>query len=210
MQCTLYKDRSIFSDVAPSQAKKWRIRLLFLAVLVVFCGQYFVMSEGFGEPYPAIMMPGFKGSGALRNGQLHITQMEADIVFRDGWHVVISRKQLLDEFSTAIHNSINRPLWALANNPAYRKDEPLLLRYRLFPSLQIGRRQAGSAESRDAIHRWLGQRIKRMFPDRDAKSVTMRWTTRHVSLGTQLKYLSRRRSIGHVAQGEVQEVVFSY
>ena len=58
------------------------IRFIFLAVPIFLVLQYAFMHR-FGEPYPALVMPGFAGSGGYVNGYVRIERPEVVFVCDD-------------------------------------------------------------------------------------------------------------------------------
>ena len=66
-----------------SKRKRGAVRLLFVITLFLLGIQY-ALVETVGEPYPAIMMPGFAGHGGYESGAVRVPVMEVLFFDRAG------------------------------------------------------------------------------------------------------------------------------
>jgi hypothetical protein len=120
-------------------------RFLFLSVAALLCLQSAVVSR-FGEPYPAVVMPGFGGSGGYRDGQVELTRYDAVFVTADA-EVPVPPRVLLSEFPESQHGAFA----ATAFRP--RPD----------------------ADSGNSLRDWLRTRAGTLLPGRGVRRVEFRW-----------------------------------
>ena len=59
-------------------------RVAFTIPFLVVLAQAVFMHAGFGEPYPALMMPAFSGTRTAPDGSIGVTSIEVAVCFADG------------------------------------------------------------------------------------------------------------------------------
>lgn len=152
-----------------------RIRALFAGAILLLAAQTFFIHR-YGEPYPAIIMPGFEGSGGYRDGEVTLSRYEAVFV-ADGEEISFPPKVLLNQFPDSLHTTIGRtsivpPEATIHHEPKGRSIEILHAIFPGFASRSPSRDSAGFRDSRKA---WLKERARALVPGRDVSRVEIRW-----------------------------------
>jgi hypothetical protein len=156
-------------------------RLIYFGIIIGFTAQM-VLIPKVGEPYPALTMPPFRGTGGYRDGKVEIERYDAVFVTPDK-EFTISTDRLLDQFPNSHHGSIS----GIGFTPIKDKNElrpqadNLLSNVRkfLFPGYLLGWKNRTSSESLASLRDWLRNRAKILVPREDVIRVEIRWY-RHI------------------------------
>jgi hypothetical protein len=159
---------------------KMAIRLVFIAVAIASAIQYGIVNR-LGEPYPALMMPGFSGTGGYQDGQVQTRRLEAVFVTAEGEAIAFTQRDLLSDFPDDYHDTIARSFLsplpdgatsssALSSRPGRRR-----LQYRIFPGMQAGRLNRTSADNIGSLRVWILRRAHTLVPGRNIDRVEFRW-----------------------------------
>lgn len=161
-----------------------RVRLIFIAAIAVLAAQS-VFINRYGEPYPAIMMPGFEGSGGYQEGQVKIVRFEAVFV-ADGEEFSFQPKVLLNEFPISHHGAISESSLKprLPSPPAAPPSRLGSLRDALFPGYAGRRMSRVSPETAASLRNWLQSRGRDLVPGRQVSRVEIRWFRETVQFAT--------------------------
>jgi hypothetical protein len=153
------------------------VRCLFAALLISCVFQYAVV-QVLGEPYPAILMPGFPGSGGYQNGAVKTKRLEAVFIPAQGEPVTFSQRELLSEFPDSLHNTIAESFLTPLPEDQDFEETPSTrtgIRYRLFPGLEAGHVDRTSAANIASLTSWLQDRAHRLLPGQSVAKVEIRW-----------------------------------
>ena len=160
-----------------TQQSRFVVKLLFLALLVSEPFKWMVIAK-YGEPYPAIMMPGFRGTQQDRNGDIRIESVRGRVVFRDGQVIWILPSQLLEEVPSSHHLPIVLHMFGPQAAPdagvASRASAGSLMT-RLFPGRAFARNQAETKDADPETRAWLRDRVARLYPLREPDYITFVW-----------------------------------
>lgn len=130
--------------------QKRTIRFLFLATLLILPLQYGLvglLGPSHGEPWPAIVLPGFKRVLA-RNDEIVVPHATFEVHFRDGTHTLVSVAEML----------------ALLP-PSHRS---AFMHTHLAPD--------GTVLQQQAAQTWVRQRVAELYPDRPAVRCDVLWS----------------------------------
>jgi hypothetical protein len=153
------------------------IRFILLGVLITFVLQYAFMYR-FGEPYPALVMPGFPGSGGYVDGHVRIERPEVIFVFDDESTAIYSQRQLLSKIPDSHHHMIFASFFQLPKDEPLRDNPPpkySINRRTIFPGYKIGRSNRMATPNRESIRLWLKDRGEELMPGKPIKHVDIRW-----------------------------------
>jgi len=156
-------------------------RMLFVAATLVLPLQFALIYGRIGEPYPALMMPGFNGSLMDANGVIsfHTVDVVVDLAGppkTDNLSLAVLLAPLpaamvMPTASLAFHS--REPLRAIVPPRSGLKD---WLVDTLLPLRQVRFRRAvtGNAPTAETIE-WLRRRLHYLYPHRMARSIAFRW-----------------------------------
>ncbi len=161
------------------QPESW-VKLVFIAVVVVFPLQYY-FARTYGEPYPALMMPGFEGSHLNAAGQVVMEDADVVITFDNGQTQTISMRALFAEAPSS-HFQV-MAINAFKPKPRVPPDDiwgktPLkqFIYSKLMPGIVLGRirhKYWTGVESDVAL--WLRDRVQRLYPNDKPVKVQIVW-----------------------------------
>jgi hypothetical protein len=176
------------------------ISLLFVVPAVVLVAQTVCEWAGLGEPYPALMMPGFEGTRSSA-GIIRTSAVEVEVLFADSPEVErTTMAALLAPMPGSIvpvaaanvfRSTPVRPASA-APQVAFRHR----VRDAVMPSRQerVRRRAGGNAPSPELID-WTRTRLATIYPGRVAREMVVHWIEDHHRL--------RGRTVERVGRVEV-------
>jgi hypothetical protein len=155
------------------------VLLLFLAVIGAAALQEVFILQ-FGEPYPALRMPSFRGTlGA--GDKVVLRDVEVVIGFADGGTEQLSPHQLLAEapdplrmlmMSANFRPGAERPSHSPQPPPAGGVKRFVL---RLVPGYTLANRRWQEKEAPPPTRRWLRRRLAALHPGRTPVAVDFRW-----------------------------------
>jgi hypothetical protein len=160
-----------------------RIRIVCLTVVALLVAQSLVIHR-YSEPYPAIMMPAFPGSGGYRDGRVEISQYEA-VFITEGETFSFPSKMLLEEFPDSLHGTIAKnALTPRSESPqtAQRTSQIALLRDAIFPGFGARKTSRDSPENFASLQDWLRGRARVLVPGRLVSRVEIRWFREKVTI----------------------------
>jgi hypothetical protein len=172
--------------VTPEQAddkrRNRRISLLFVLPIAAVALQFALIYGGYGEPYPALMMPSFGGNPTNAAGAITFMTVEAEVGFADGKGTEpLTLARLFAPMPNSMHNPTAwdvfrpTPISASDNRPirtglkAWLIDHVLPMRTRRHQQMENG--NVTTADTR----RWLSERTRSLYPARRATWVEYRW-----------------------------------
>jgi hypothetical protein len=188
---------SSFCQLTAQNSRVMAIRLLFLSVLIFFVLQYLFMYR-FGEPYPALVMPGFSGSGGYVDGHIRIKRPEVVFVFDDESTAIFSQRQLLSKIPDGHHGMIFASFFQLPKDEQLHDNSPPkygINRRTIFPGWQAGKANRMAAPNRESIRLWLKNRGAELMPGKHIKHVDIRWYEEIYRMG-EAKFASSRQLLG--------------
>jgi hypothetical protein len=153
-----------------------RVRIVFVFAAALLIAQSLFIRR-YGEPYPAIVMPGFQGSGGYQDGQVELSSYEAVFV-TEGEEFSFPPKVLLEEFPDGHHGAIAFTcLWPRSEPPqgSERGSRFARLTDVIFPGYAARRTSRDSPEHIASLQDWLHSRARALLPDRQVSRVEIRW-----------------------------------
>ena len=159
----------------------WLIQFAFALPFAAVLVQFAIIGAGFGEPYPAIMMPDFRGKGASRAGIVRVRTLEVAVAFVDGSAAQPTLAALLTPLPRSMFAQVTlRNFRATAPFPL--GDEPprvgvkawLVDHVTPIRSIRYRRRAAGNPPPPDTVA-WLRDRLRLMYPGRQAQRIQFQW-----------------------------------
>ena len=167
-----------FDQSFPQPPTVMVIRFIFLAVPIFLVLQYVFMHR-FGEPYPALVMPGFAGSGGYVNGYVRIERPEVVFVCDDESIAVFSQRQLLSKIPDSHHRMIFGSFFRLPEAEKPLRDSPRpkskITRRTIFPGWLAGTFNRMATPNRESIRLWLKNRGAELMPGKPLHHVDIRW-----------------------------------
>lgn len=181
-------------DPEPRPAERWAVRALFAAVVLALLAQAVVYLKFRDEPYPALFMPSFHGSGGHGEDGVTHYQMEAELISPDGSGVTVSVDELLEPIEAQQRVVIAPKFFlpppdgqALGTEP----DRPYGIRYRLMPGLRVGYRDRYTSANLESLREWLARRAEVLAPGRDVDRVEIRWERQLIRLDVESMEIER-------------------
>lgn len=167
------------STKAPPSDSRWGVRLIFAAVLATLFMQYLFMACIYEEPYPSLMMPGFRGSSSYQAGDIILQR--CDVVFVDensGEHQV-SPYKLLEDFPISHRGTIKS---YFLKPPSEKRRPPSKLMQKivdstgnLLPGFRARHLERSSVEHLASLQDWFRSRAAALFPEENISRVELRW-----------------------------------
>ena len=156
---------------------------MFLAVLGLCVVQVDLLYR-VGEPYPALLMPGFRGSGGAQGGYAISDRAEAIFVLRDGGTARFTMPELFAQFPISHYGDLQTHL------APYDEQAPIDrsgLRYRVFPGLHAGKLDRAQPTNRESLRQWMKQRASELLPEAEVERLEVVWyrDTHHFLSGTR-------------------------
>jgi hypothetical protein len=178
---------------------RYTTRGIFVAALALFAVQSLFIHR-FGEPYPAIVMPGFEGSGAYRvGGGLEIETYEAAFVAANGGATTVTPRVLLQEFPDSHHATIGY----CALKPTSTQGEPAKaaswlgrVRAAVFPGFQKTPASSECDDKLASLREWLTRRAATLAPGLSISRVEIRWSRQEVRVTGGTPKVIQRELIG--------------
>jgi hypothetical protein len=144
----------------------------FIAVLF----QFALIEAGFGEPYPAIIMPDFRGTGGAQ-GAATVTVIEIEVTFADRSVAHPALATLLAPLPGSMAAQVSRNFRATPTGPVPpRAGVKAWLVDHLTPmrTLRLRRFAAGNPPQADTVQ-WLRERLERLYPGKPIERVDFNW-----------------------------------
>lgn len=146
------------------------------AHVVVLLGCLFALQGVFirhyGEPYPALVMPGFRGSGGYRGHHIEFYDYRVALVDRAGGSFLFSPRKLFEGVPDSYHGALSTALRPRDGSVPDRSRPGRSLRV-WFPGY------AAAADSHEevpaSLRTWMELRARRMAPGRNIVRAELRW-----------------------------------
>lgn len=160
-----------------------RVRVIFVTTAVFLAAQTLYIRE-YGEPYPALVMPGFGGSGGYRDRHVELSRYEA-VFITEQEEFTFPPQVLLGEFPDSHHGHI-----AAASLTPHKERRPVSaarskfgrIRDAVFPGYAFARRSHGSPVYLASLGAWLRGRADVLLPGRKVTHVEIRWFRERVRI----------------------------
>ena len=160
-------------------SRRKRVRRVFAGCVFLLLGQYGLMFF-VGEPYPALKLPPFGGSG-YEGHEVSIPKVTVN--FLSSGQVVHScpHYTLLDRLPRSYHRDIARNVFSprvqdedsLWHKNRPRPKSPVF--FRLFPGFHRANRDHLAGKNLAAVQTWLKQRAEKLVPEYTVDTVVVRW-----------------------------------
>ena len=142
----------------------------------------FELSTRIAEPYPAIQMPAFHGTGGFAEGRVAVRRPEVVFEYEHGIERFFSQAQLLEAYPDSHHGTIMRLF--LNATPETRRREGL--RFRVFPYLDAGVIDRMTERNQSSLRDWMARRAASLMPGERPVHARVRWyRDRFTVVGTQ-------------------------
>ncbi len=154
----------------------FRVRLIFLATFAFLTVQSLFIQR-YGEPYPAIVMPGFRGSGGYQHdGRVEVVRYEA-VFIAGAEEFTVAPKVLLAEFPDSHHGEIAQSTLAPRVDAPNEIPRSRLKRVRdaIFPGYAARNALWDSPNDIASLRNWLRSRGEVLVPGREISRVEIRW-----------------------------------
>ena len=152
-----------------------RIRLIFIGAIALLIAQSLFISR-YGEPYPALVMPAFHGSGCYHDGRLNIVQHE--VVFdASGQTHTFPLKIVMQEFPDSVHGDVSELIFRLRGTaPQQAAATGRFDRFldAVFPGYAARRTCRDQPENVRSLRDWLRRRGEALVPGRQISRVEIR------------------------------------
>lgn len=154
------------------------IKLLFAAVILWQPVQYAFVSK-FGEAYPMLQLPPFRGTLNDAAGNIRLDAVAIDVLFTDGSGARFPQYALLSQVPSAFHEAIMKHMFGPVDG---RSATPVNSRWQqvkafAFPGLLAARARTASSETDSDTKAWLRRRITELFPGKEPVDVRFVWQT---------------------------------
>lgn len=149
------------------------VRCLFVTAAAACAFQYFI-ADRVGEPYPALFLPSFSGTGGCSEGQVHVRRVEVVLVCSDGEEIAMHLREFLSEYDDSLHDAIANHCFSPRKGTAAPTVSQGRLRaalYALFPGLK----HDNHTDAAQSLSCWIKNRVRVLAPDRRICSVEFRW-----------------------------------
>jgi hypothetical protein len=156
----------------PLPATKHLPVILFWLLIGGLCSQPFVINA-FGEPYPTITFPVFRGGGARIGEPVRTLRVSLTVEFVDGTTSAVTR----DDLFRAVPRSIR--IAVVNENLGPTRLESVDSRSTPSTSILPGRaslwHHMGNAAQAHAVLPWIGQQLRDLYPGRQPATLIIRW-----------------------------------
>jgi hypothetical protein len=161
----------------PSHGSTFHVKLLFLAVIIWQPIQY-AFEAKFGEAYPLLQLPKFRGTLTDRAGDLSLDTVKIEVSFADGAAITVPPEALLSQVPSAYRQAIlTRMFGPPIQRVATKDDSWHRAKAFLFPGYVASRARSAHPEVDAETRRWIEKRLLVLYPDRRASKVRFLWNT---------------------------------
>ncbi len=172
-----------------------RVRAVFVVVTGLLAAQC-AFIHFFGEPYPALTMPTFSGSGGYREGAVEMMRYDA-VFISAGAEFSFTPNQLLADFPdghrAAIAANALRPTTD-APPSSSKASRIRRIQEKIFPGFAAGNLSRRSAENKASLQAWLRGRAESLVPGRPVSRAEIRWYRVAETFGSDGTRVESRRS----------------
>lgn len=172
---------------------KFRIKLLFLAVILWQPLQY-VFEARFGDAYPLLQLPKFRGSLSDSAGDVPLEGVEIEASFADGTTSTIAPEALLSQVPSPYRQPILAHVFGLMT-PEAAQGNGLWERTKilLFPGFLASRARSSRVDVDAETKLWLEKRLLALYPNRRAVKVIFVWRSDVYHTGASPITVTRRQ-----------------
>jgi len=173
-----------------------RIRILCAALILWQPLQYALVSK-YGEGYPLLQLPTFRGTLTDREGTIRLDNVDVEVTFQDDTTARFSSHALLSEIPSAYHQPIMAHMFAPLTSAPSPKRSGRWQRTKefLFPALVANRERGWEAGSNPETKKWLTDRLHVLYPTRQPQKVVFVWESESYHTAAQ-PYTVTRQPIG--------------
>ncbi len=165
---------------------------MFVLPVAALVLQFALIRGGYGEPYPALMMPGFLGTATNADGTITFVTVDTQVGFAGAAAEPLPLARLLAPMPSSM---LGPTAWDVfrqtprSASPAPRTGRKAWFVDHVLPSRTRRNEQIKNGNPLTAdTRRWLSERLRSLYPDRQAAWIEFRWhrdTYRRVDAGTQ-------------------------
>ena len=151
------------------------VRLVFLLVVGLFGLQCWFISW-FSEPYPALTMPAFRGTGQDEEGQVFTRNVEIVATFAAGEQAWLDVPTLFEIGPSSHYSAFARWFRPSAEQLSVNGGAASYgVLGRWFPGVAIRWQPSGRRGSSDEMAHWLESRLRVLYPGREPVAVMFVW-----------------------------------
>jgi hypothetical protein len=157
------------------------ISMLFVLPFLALVVQFTLIYAKIGEPYPAIMMPGFLGGRISADGIVVVRKVEIQVGFSDATAARTTLATLLAPMPDQMLGPSSEYMFrATPRSPVSALQPRVGLKAWLVDhvtpirTLRYRRAASGNRPALDTT-RWVQRRLESLFPDRRAKWIEFHW-----------------------------------
>ena len=163
------------------------IPLLFAVPFAALLIQFVLMRAGIGEPYPALVMPGFAGTRIDAKGVIHLQAAEVQVQFGDGGTAAPALAAIFSPMPASMVDRVAGRVFRRNARPAAagraRHGARAWLLDHVVPARSPAFRHRSDDPSSPETTRWLRERLALLYPNRPATAIDFRWYTDDYRLG---------------------------
>ncbi len=160
----------------PDPAARKRIKRAFIAVACGLVLQVAIIAVA-SEPYPAIMMPGFRGGANDPDGWFRFQSFDIVFEFEGGGRELVTPQQFFVGTPESHTVPIARRVFSPAETRERQPEAPWesWLKRHVFPAREMQNRIYYDAYIAPETVEWLRRRAALVFPDRRVQRVRFEW-----------------------------------
>jgi hypothetical protein len=158
------------------------VRSLFALVIGLYLMQLAFVSR-LTQPYPALMMPSFRGTGLDEEGGFRNRTASIVVTFNNGETETLTPGELFAGASSAYHGALMK-WFAVPEAEERRADRETGMRKLLrqvLPGMAVRGRSQALGGSSPAMAAWLRQRLEAMYPGREPQQVRFVWYNERIT-----------------------------
>jgi len=172
-----------------------KFRWTCIAVLSVLFLQYVLMACLYEEPYPALMLPGFRGSSVYQSEKIVINRCDIVFVDENAKEFQVSLNKLLEDFPQSHRGTIKTNFF----KPPAERRRPLSagmqkivdVTGKILIGFQARQTPRDSPEHLASLRTWFQNRAIKIFPESRMTQVKLRWYQSIYHVGDSRHELSR-------------------
>jgi len=169
--------QNLTESQSPGSLRK--IRLIFVATLAVLFVNYVLMACTYEEPYPSLMMPGFRGSSSYQAGKIVLKRCDIIFIDENNRELSVSLNKLLEDFPPSHRGTIKlyffKPPSESRRPPSKLMQRALDMTGNLLAGFRARHIPRDSTEQMASLREWLQRRAIQLFPEDKISKVEFRW-----------------------------------
>lgn len=153
-----------------------------LIALIVTLGIQASFIYKYGEPYPALILPGFSGNCGFVNGKSTIETYRA--VFVSGQETfAFTPRVLLEEFPDSHHGPLSQSFKPrIITQVIHNNSVASQLRTTLFPGYAAATLSTNNHAHKNTLTDWLHKRGQKLLPGKNVSRIEIQWYHRTFAL----------------------------